>query len=95
MKAMSIIGIVWFSLSVTCIVVFFEYNHEISILSGFLGMLYAIALAIVGVAQSSKKNVQPINLNVTQELFKLNELREKGILTEDEFQNRKVYLLNM
>lgn len=92
MKKMSIIGIVWFSLSLICILAFLESDIEASAGWGMLGMLYAIPLAIVGLVKSNKPKKE---LNVTAELVKLSELKEKGILSEDEFQAKKKDLLMM
>lgn len=89
---MSIIGIVWFTLSLICILAFFESDIEASAGWGMLGMLYAIPLAIVGLVKSNKPKKE---LNVTAELVKLSELKEKGILSEDEFQAKKKDLLMM
>ena len=89
---MSIIGIVWFSLSLICILAFLESDIEASAGWGMLGMLYAIPLAIVGLVKSNKPDKE---LNVTAELLKLSELKEKGILSEDEFQAKKKDLLMM
>ena len=58
---------------------------------GYLGLLYAIPFAIVVLVQTNKKETP--DKNVTQELLKLNELKEKGILSEDEFQSMKLNLL--
>ena len=92
MKIMSIIGIVLFSLSLICILAFLESDIEASAGWGMLGMLYAIPLAIVGLVKSNKPKKE---LNVTAELVKLSELKEKGILSEDEFQAKKKDLLMM
>ena len=89
---MSIIGIVWFSLSLICILPFSESDIEASAGWGMLGMLYAIPLAIAGLVKSNKPKNE---LNVTAELVKLSELKEKGILSEDEFQAKKKDLLMM
>ena len=57
-----------------------------------LGMLYAIPYSIVGIVQSNKKN--KIEKSANQQLIELAELKEKGILSEDEFQAKKNDLLN-
>jgi hypothetical protein len=93
MKIMSIIGIVWFSLSLLCILAFLESDLEASAGWGMLGMLYAIPFAIVGLVKSNKKENKEVS--VMQELLKLNDLKEKGILSEDEFQAKKIDLLKM
>ena len=94
MKAMSIIGIVWFSLSLLFVIIaLVDYDPDISAAFGILGLLYALPLAITVLVKSSEK--QKTKRNVIQELFTLNELKEKGILSEDEFQVRKNELLIM
>jgi hypothetical protein len=89
MKVMSIIGIVWFSLSLICIIGFIESNLEASAGWGVLGMLFALPYAIVGLVNSNKKSTQ----NAYVELIRLKELQEKGIISEDEFNAKKVVLL--
>jgi hypothetical protein len=94
MKVMSIIGLVWFSLCLLLsIFLFVSDDVQASAKYGMTGILFAIPLAIVGLVESSKKNKTEIN--VTQELLKLHELKEKGVLTEDEFQTRKTNLLKI
>lgn len=89
MKAMSIIGIIWFSLSLICIVALIESNLQAATGWGILGLLYAIPYAIVGLVVSIKKSKS----TVTQELLNLSSLKEKGVLTDDEFQAKKLDLL--
>lgn len=91
MKTMSIIGIVWFSLSFLFMMAFLNTNMPASAGWGLLGMLYAIPFSIVGLVKSvqSKKPNNP----VTQELLNLYELKEKGVITEEEFQAMKMDLL--
>lgn len=88
---MSIIGIIWFSLSLILIIAFSNSDLEAAMGWGILGMLYAIPFSIVGLIKSKKKTNE--QFNVTQELLKFSELKEKGILTEDEFQAKKIDLL--
>ena len=91
---MSIIGIVWFSLSFILIINFNNSRtYEAAVGWGVLGMLYAIAYSIVGLIQSYKKN--HVAKSAIQQLIELAELKEKGILSEDEFQAKKVDLLKM
>lgn len=91
MKTMSIIGIVWFSLSFLFMMAFLNTNMPASAGWGLLGMLYAIPFSIVGLVKSvqSKKS----DNSVTQELLNLYELKEKGVITEEEFQAMKMDLL--
>ena len=91
MKVMAIIGIVWFSISILCIDSFQNSLNDEAVGWGYLGLLYAIPFAIVVLVQTNKKETP--DKNVTQELLKLNELKEKGILSEDEFQSMKLNLL--
>ncbi|MBA7545351.1 hypothetical protein ES705_37717 [subsurface metagenome] len=92
MKVMSIIGIVLFSL---CVLIMFSTDDiEIAAGIGFLGLLYAIALSIVGVVSSTKK-IKNTNFNFVNELSVLTELKEKGLLTESEFSERKKLLLGV
>jgi len=93
MKAMSIIGIIWFSLSFFCVIAFNNSMNDEAVGWGILGMLYAIPYSIVGLVQSNKKNKTEIS--ATQKLIELAELKEKGILSEDEFQAKKIDLLKL
>jgi len=54
---------------------------------GILATIYAIPYSIVGLVKSNKKS--ETSLNITLELVKLSELKEKNILTEEEFQTLK------
>lgn len=56
MKVLSIIGIVWFSLSLICVVGLNNEMNEEAVGWGMLGLLYAIAYSIVGLIESNKKN---------------------------------------
>ena len=91
MKTMSIIGIVWFSLSFLFMMAFLNTNMPASAGWGLLGMLYAIPFSIVGLVKSVQSK-KPDN-SITQELLNLFELKEKGVITEDEFQAMKMDLL--
>lgn len=90
---MSIIGIVWFSLSLICVIGLSNSMNDEAVRWGMLGMLYAIPYSIVGLIQSNKK--KQTEKSTIQQLIELAELKEKGILSEDEFQAKKVDLLKM
>ena len=94
MKTMSIIGIVWFSISFLFIGILLDQDTEAAAGWGILGMLYAIPYSIVGLIKSTKSSSNK-EMNAIQELIKLSELKEKGILTDDEFQAKKIDLLRM
>ncbi len=106
MRVMSILGIVFFTLSILIYLAFLVGSVEVYIqitnelveilsLMGFLGLLYALSLSIVMFFKSVKKQKNLINAYVTEELIKLYDLKEKGILTEEEFNTKKVQLLNL
>jgi hypothetical protein len=92
MWVMSIIGIVWFSLSLLFILAFMDTDVDAAMGWGFLGMLYAIPYAIVGIVTTKKSKKH--EATSMQELISLNELKEKGILTDDEFQLKKQAILS-
>lgn len=91
MWVMSIIGVVWFSLSLICIFAFADTDIDAALGWGMLGLAYAIPYSIVGIVTTKKKKGS--GLDGTQELVKLNQLKEKGILTDDEFQQKKQEIL--
>ena len=92
MKVMSIIGIVWFSLSLIFVIALAgNYDFEAAAGWGVLGLLYALPLAIVGLVKSSKSTYPKIN--VGEELLKLNELKEKGVIAQEEFNHLKAKIL--
>lgn len=93
MKVLSIIGIVWFVF--TLIGMYYSADLEESFGWGFLGLSYALALAISGLVDSLKTNNSEIENNINQELLELFELKEKGVLSESEYQGRKNYLLRI
>ena len=90
MKAMSIIGIIWFTFSLLVIFSSLESDLEVAAGWGLLGLLYALPYSIVGLVEYNKK--QKKNLNSAQILANLRILKEKGIFTEDEFQVKIIEL---
>ena len=76
MKAMSIIGIVWFSISLFFIIVFLDNNSDASAWWALLGLLYALPFAITVLVKSNQK--QKTKRNAIQETFTLNEPKEIG-----------------
>ena len=86
MKAMSIIGIVWFSLSLLIIIMSLGDNDANAAAGwGIIGLFYAIPYSITGLVVANK--------NMTAELIQLADLKDKGILTEEEFQVKKQMLI--
>jgi hypothetical protein len=55
MKVMSIIGIVLFSLMFICMVTYQDSEPDAAIGAGYIGLLFALPLAIVGLVKSNKK----------------------------------------
>ncbi len=91
MKVMSIIGIVWFSISFLFIMTFLNTNMPAAAGWGLMGMMYAIPFSIVGLVKSNQST--KTKTNATQELLNLFELKEKGVITEEEFLSMKMDLL--
>jgi hypothetical protein len=91
MKVMSIIGIVWFVLSLFFIILLINEDVNAAAGWGILGLIYAIPYSIAGLVISNKQRKSTIN--TSDELIKLHDLKEKGILTESEFNLKKSQLL--
>ncbi len=104
LKKMSIIGIVLFTL---CVLFFIIIGtdpgaaHKVLIedlsLFGALYLIYALTFSIVILVHIKyfQKRKRPLNNSVTDELIKLNELKDKGVLTEEEFNTQKDQLLKL
>ena len=98
MKAMSIIGIILFSIFT---ITYLDDNtppegsaYEDAYYSGLLGVLFGLAYSIVGLVYVRKHKKNPEVQNYTLEIIKLGELKEKGLLTEEEFETKKSQLLS-
>ena len=67
----------------------------LSWLGVFLGLTWVIALilALVFHPQTWIQQSSPMTATNVDALMKLNELREKGVITEEEFNRQKVLLL--
>lgn len=94
MKVMSIIGIVVFSIILLFIIVLSlePAGDEAAANIAIWGILYGLSLSIVGVASSAKQSKSQIT-DITLELTKLSTLKDKGIISEEEFIQQKNYLL--
>ncbi len=86
---MSIIGIIWLTFCLGCLIGFLDSDPEASSSFGLLGLLFAIPYSIVGLMTSNKQT------NITHDLYDLHSLKEKGIITEDEFHAKKTQLLSI
>ena len=92
MKIMSIIGIAWCGLSLICVLGFIDADIEASAGWGMLGLLYAVPYSITGLVLTLKNEKNNTSGSIN-DLLELNELKEKGILTESEFQTHKDRLI--
>jgi hypothetical protein len=90
MKAMSIIGIVWFSISLIGLFALVDVDIEAAVGWGMLGLLYALPYSIVGLVKSKNLN-KPSKY---EELERLLQLKEKGVISEMEFNHKKIDLMN-
>jgi hypothetical protein len=59
---------------------------------GLLSMLYAIPFSIIALVASSRRKKQPVNVH--EQLLQLGELKEKNIISEYEFDQKKEKLLS-
>ena len=92
MKALSIIGVVWFSLSLIFLCCFLNSNSVAAEGWGILGLVYAIPFSIVCLVKVLKNNT-PSNNGFAEELLKLGVLKEKGLINEEEFNKKKAELI--
>ena len=97
MKTMSIIGVILFSLfTLTYLSTdapFDGSNFENSYYNGFIGVLFGLAYSITGLVYVKKTKTNKKTTDYAIDLQKLGELKEKGLLTEDEFEIKKQQLL--
>ncbi|SDL81338.1 hypothetical protein SAMN05428961_10719 [Paenibacillus sp. OK060] len=92
MKALSIIGIVLFTLTFLMIFGLVPEDPDSAAILGLLSMLYAIPFSIIALVVSSRRKKQPVNVH--EQLLQLGELREKNIITEFEFEQKKEKLFS-
>ncbi len=100
-KVMSIIGVVFLSF---CLILLFvgeaasrRTTAEVALFFGGIGLIYSIVYGIVALVASTKKSNKKIadaSINIKDQLIKLGYLREKEIITEQEFNQLKVEYLN-
>ncbi|SLK13039.1 MULTISPECIES: SHOCT domain-containing protein [unclassified Paenibacillus] len=92
MKALSIIGIVLFTLTFFMIFGLGPEDPDSAAILGLLSMLYAIPFSIVVLVRANK--LKKPRVNVHEQLLQLGELREKNIITEFEFEQKKEKLFS-
>ncbi|WP_339169156.1 SHOCT domain-containing protein [Paenibacillus sp. FSL R5-0341] len=94
MKALSIVSLIGFVLNFLFIVVFLDGSQEgaeVAAGLGLLGVLYGLLFSILALIISSKRKKAPVNVH--EQLLQLGELKEKNIISEYEFDQKKEKLL--
>ncbi|OMF10085.1 SHOCT domain-containing protein [Paenibacillus sp. FSL H7-0942] len=95
MKALSIVSLIGFLLNFLLIAVFLDGSQEgaeVAAVLGLLGGLYGLLFSILALIISSKKKKTPVNVH--EQLLQLGELKEKNIISEYEFDQKKEKLLS-
>ncbi|PWW40752.1 MULTISPECIES: SHOCT domain-containing protein [Paenibacillus] len=92
MKVLSIIGIVLFTLTFLMIFGLVPEDSDSAAILGLLSMLYAIPFSIIALVVSSRRKKQPVNVH--EQLLQLGELKDKNIISEYEFDQKKEKLLS-
>ncbi|MET1171098.1 SHOCT domain-containing protein [Paenibacillus amylolyticus] len=95
MKALSIVSLIGFLLNFLLIVVFLDGSQEgaeVAAVLGLLGGLYGVLFSILALIISSKRKKTPVNVH--EQLLQLGDLKEKNIISEYEFDQKKEKLLS-
>ncbi|CAM4216020.1 SHOCT domain-containing protein [Paenibacillus xylanexedens] len=95
MKALSIVSLIWFVLNFLLIAVFLDGSQEgaeVAAVLGLLAGLYGLLFSILALIISSKRKKTPVNVH--EQLLQLGELKEKNIISEYEFDQKKEKLLS-
>ncbi|MGO4730521.1 SHOCT domain-containing protein [Paenibacillus sp. 2KB_22] len=95
MKALSIFSLIWFVLNFLLITVFLDGSQESAEAAaglGLLGVLYGLLFSILALIISGKGKKTPVNVH--EQLLQLGELKEKNIISEYEFDQKKERLLS-
>ncbi|MBD8840099.1 MULTISPECIES: SHOCT domain-containing protein [Paenibacillus] len=94
MKALSIVSLIGFVLNFLLMVVFLDGSQdgaEVAAGLGLLGVLYGLLFSILALVISGKRKKTPVNVH--EQLLQLGELKEKNIISEYEFDQKKEKLL--
>ncbi|WJM09820.1 SHOCT domain-containing protein [Paenibacillus sp. PK1-4R] len=91
MKALSIVSLIWYVLNFFFLVAFLE-SSEAAAGMGILAVLYGLLFSILALIISSKRKKTPVNVH--EQLLQLGELKEKNIISEYEFDQKKEKLLS-
>ncbi|WP_017689815.1 SHOCT domain-containing protein [Paenibacillus sp. PAMC 26794] len=95
MKALSIVSLIWYVLNFLLIAVFLDGSQEgaeVAAVLGLLAVLYGLLFSILALIISSKRKKTPVNVH--EQLLQLGELKEKNIISEYEFDQKKEKLLS-
>ncbi|MEK4369973.1 SHOCT domain-containing protein [Paenibacillus sp. FSL K6-1122] len=95
MKALSIVSLIWYVLNFLLIAVFLDGSQEgaeVAAVLGLLGGLYGLLFSILALIVSSKRKKTPVNVH--EQLLQLGDLKEKNIISEYEFDQKKEKLLS-
>ncbi|PQP82670.1 hypothetical protein C0Q44_14750 [Paenibacillus sp. PCH8] len=94
MKALSIVSLIGFVLNFLLMVVFLDGSQdgaEAAAGLGLMGVLYGLLFSILALIISIKRKKAPVNVH--EQLLQLGELKEKNIISEYEFDQKKEKLL--
>ena len=94
LKVMSIIGIIFFSITLMFVFLLWDVDTFSGMAWGAFGLMYALPFSIVALVSTNaylKKNSEkiPKSFALVEHLAQLTSMKEKGNLTEDEFQMYK------
>lgn len=95
MKALSIVSLIGFVLNFLLIVFFLDGSQdgaEVAAGLGILGVLYGLLFSILALIISGKRKKTPVNVH--EQMLQLGELKEKNIISEYEFDQKKEKLLS-
>jgi len=95
LKALSIVSLIWYVLNFLLIAVFLDGSQEgaeVAAVLGLLGGLYGLLFSILAWIISSKRKKTPVNVH--EQLLQLGDLKEKNIISEYEFDQKKEKLLS-
>ena len=94
MRAMSIIGIIWFSFSIIGgSVSSSKGSAQVAAGWAIMASLYGLAFAIVALVKLHQPKAAQATLS-SEELATLHGLKEEGIISEDEFNQTKAKILS-
>ncbi len=100
MKTMSIIGIVIFIITLLIYSAHIHAMYDLMSVTpidiiNLVGLVYGLSFSIVILVISTKMRMNYTNTNIADELIKLSELKDKGVLTEEEFNTKKTKLFKL